>query len=522
MICANLDIHQDELFYSWCARLQEALKFSSGQDLSIFLFGKSQTIHIDFPSNINDFTTQLTPGHRLMPEYIIENHTVFPYYQLFLSEERQCTIKQAMINGSNSKATRPLIYKRARILKYCPICVTEDHDNFGCAIWHRTHQPHEVRVCVKHLVHLETVSVREKGGVHLLLAVDRINVLPARMLNLDDTKDHLHFKVAQLVHDIMRNTSYHGLNKKHVISWIYYHLRRQGFLSQVGQRCTNLFCTKIAEHYPESITKDILPTGNRRVNWRTYVSFNSASAAMPVHFLLLILFLNIDPQEIPQWSVSEPMDLPQNEKRRSITCAIYHKHLPGKHEEVVQEYRAKWLMITKENPGLSTNQLRKKDKDIGKIYNWLYEYDKEWFRNNFPKPERGYGEAIWKARDEEAVRLIRRVSEEIRAQQPPVRVTRERIARQLDPPWTSLLISEISQLPLADKELSIVFETMDDYILRKLWWHFDQFRLQGVNRLTRRALVYSASLHRHLMRPHIEEAIGQALALFQSTVSPDE
>jgi hypothetical protein len=48
-------------------------------------------------------------------------------------------------------------------LKYCPLCVNEDRENYGEAYWHRTHQIRNMKVCPKHNCNLINSTVTAKS-----------------------------------------------------------------------------------------------------------------------------------------------------------------------------------------------------------------------------------------------------------------------------------------------------------------------------------------------------------------------
>lgn len=79
------------------------------------------------------------------PEYIINNHTIFPIYAPFLSVKARNEALDLMKYGNNSQL---LLLKLGCVatniknnnIKMCPHCINEDRQNYGEAYIHRTHQ----------------------------------------------------------------------------------------------------------------------------------------------------------------------------------------------------------------------------------------------------------------------------------------------------------------------------------------------------------------------------------------------
>lgn len=88
-------------------------------------------------------------------EKVLYEHTFFPYYTVFLSEERNrnmlnlarsCEKKEDMIRlGAVIRQN-----ETAKQLRFCPKCALEDFRRNGFTFWRRSHQLPGVWICTKH------------------------------------------------------------------------------------------------------------------------------------------------------------------------------------------------------------------------------------------------------------------------------------------------------------------------------------------------------------------------------------
>jgi hypothetical protein len=89
MIGCFPDPYPDELLYSVCARYHTRMMyFSSGYKTIQELFGNTSGVTIDLPTRLEYLTTALPPGHRYTVDYLIDRHTLLPFYSPFLTVER--------------------------------------------------------------------------------------------------------------------------------------------------------------------------------------------------------------------------------------------------------------------------------------------------------------------------------------------------------------------------------------------------------------------------------------------------
>lgn len=120
------------------------------------LFGSSSvTAVVEMPSCIDTLATRLPKEKRIKALDLIMNHTLFPYYAVFLDEKKITAVINAMMgNGGGSICTMTGIMassvSTSECLRFCPVCAKDDKARYGEYYWHRLHQVPGVILCPVH------------------------------------------------------------------------------------------------------------------------------------------------------------------------------------------------------------------------------------------------------------------------------------------------------------------------------------------------------------------------------------
>lgn len=162
------DPYPGELFYSTCARFSYRTGFNTSDVLDT-LFGNPRTpVYTSWPTNLTKFITRLPESHNLYnnADEIIRNHTLFPLYAPFLSQERRQQLRHSILF---SPTKRIHIFKHRNFepeyFRYCPLCIEEDKRLYQETYWHRLHQVAGVQICIKHSVYLENTGIPIKNPI---------------------------------------------------------------------------------------------------------------------------------------------------------------------------------------------------------------------------------------------------------------------------------------------------------------------------------------------------------------------
>lgn len=99
--------------------------------------------------------------HLLSLQELTLNHTLFPFWTLFLPPERRAGMLADYLTGAD---LQPHFIKNVRrikgqALRYCPLCCQEDAETYGEAYWHTEHQIGLMQLCPKHRCRLASASM---------------------------------------------------------------------------------------------------------------------------------------------------------------------------------------------------------------------------------------------------------------------------------------------------------------------------------------------------------------------------
>ncbi|MGG4546411.1 TnsD family transposase [Rossellomorea marisflavi] len=154
--------YPDELLYSAIARYH----FYSGnldcKDTLEELFGSRSVIpSVEIGSHFSMLTEKL--GSHYSIQTLLANHTIYPYYAMFLSKSRQQEIIQDVANEGQGLYARLGIIAggicRKDGLNYCAVCAKVDLEQYGEPYIHRDHQLQGIDYCPYHEVPLKKYPV---------------------------------------------------------------------------------------------------------------------------------------------------------------------------------------------------------------------------------------------------------------------------------------------------------------------------------------------------------------------------
>jgi hypothetical protein len=159
--------YPDELFFSVISRLAEVLQYPHQGYFSKEVFGREQKyIDATLAYHLGWLLTVLPPGHDLTAEKIIQEQTLFPFYQPFVLPDWAQKAKDKMIQPNpNNHHQRMTLYRwkipESRWLRFCYDCLVADRKQYGQSYWHRLHQVPGVKVCPQHgaLIQESQVSI---------------------------------------------------------------------------------------------------------------------------------------------------------------------------------------------------------------------------------------------------------------------------------------------------------------------------------------------------------------------------
>lgn len=160
-------VYPDELIYSVLARYSVHSGYLNYREVAKDLFFNfNASPEIEFINRLKpEIMEQLT--RRMDWEEIIKEHTMFSYYGRFLPRERKIKAFQALRNMTGNYNDLLAIPKRKtssqRFLRFCPLCVKTDRQQYGETYWHRQHQIPQINICPEHGCRLSQSNVTMSG-----------------------------------------------------------------------------------------------------------------------------------------------------------------------------------------------------------------------------------------------------------------------------------------------------------------------------------------------------------------------
>ncbi|MBW4522819.1 MAG: TnsD family transposase [Scytolyngbya sp. HA4215-MV1] len=216
MIGCFPDPYPDELLYSVCARFHQRVQYSNKKGTIRELFGDEAAISIvDLPSNLGSLVSALPIGSSHTVERLINRHTLFPFFSPFLHPE-QAQQLLADMEGAGGPAIKMRSGVMASIvqppewLRFCPLCVRQDKQEFGESYWHRLHQLPGIEVCPDHNVRLLNSQVRIQNPQtrHEFVAAEQGIQLPkSRSFSLLIPHHEILLKIAQDAAWLLKQTT---------------------------------------------------------------------------------------------------------------------------------------------------------------------------------------------------------------------------------------------------------------------------------------------------------------------------
>lgn len=150
--------YPDELLYSAIARYHFYCGNLDFKDTLEELFGSRSMIpSVEIGSHFSILAEKL--GSHYSIENLLANHTIYPYYAMFLSKNRQQEIMHDVTGNGQALYTRLGIVAgsiyRKNGLYYCASCAKEDVEQYGETYIHREHQLQGIEYCPHHEVPLK-------------------------------------------------------------------------------------------------------------------------------------------------------------------------------------------------------------------------------------------------------------------------------------------------------------------------------------------------------------------------------
>ncbi len=306
------DPYPDELFYSLCARMNALVGPGFRAAMLKELFGRPYArLHVELPTRLRWFVNTLPHGSRYSEEELITHHTLFPFYQAFISYEQAEQLKQNMCDGNDRLAIGQAglliaMCYTTRFLRFCPLCVKTDQDAVGEPYWHRVHQLPGTLVCRTHHTFLENSSVPTRGRTDIGLWITARQAIPSVRPRVFEPRTEVARKLLQLAEDaewILKA----GLDPK----WTQLKKRYQTVLSEEnpipGKVKIDIphFQRQFERYYPPDLQRFLGVDVQRSGGWARFQRlWHGRNVRPPLHHLLMMQVLGYSAERFFSRSVA--------------------------------------------------------------------------------------------------------------------------------------------------------------------------------------------------------------------------
>jgi hypothetical protein len=302
--------YPDEILYSVCARYSDHVQYSHRSSILHELFGNRSICPIvDLPCRLGHLVNNLFFRNIYTTDFLIDYHSLLPYYAPFLSPERLARIREQMVGGNGQSIHRVIGLTTTKVLlrqwiRYCPLCVKQDRVNYGEAYWHRLHQVPGVEICPVHAAFLENSRILRRTvsssrdlisaecalkNANITLRLATSSSIHKALINIAQDTRYL------LEHPTTVPPSSHFFRAQYSAL-----LQNQGFLTESGKiRSTDLLKAFVDYYSPELLTLiqcEVNSTHALSQAWLITLRSLRTSQS-PLHHLLAIRFLGATIEE---------------------------------------------------------------------------------------------------------------------------------------------------------------------------------------------------------------------------------
>lgn len=457
--------HQHELIYSTVARAGVYHGIESPKQLLDVVFGNRKVIAtIDLPCHLQDIAMQLQNTGRYSVEDLIYQHTLFPLYAPFVTDEHKNKAIEMMAARSQGAVHLMLGVAASRIqssdnFRYCPECVKLQREQYGEYFWRRDWYLPGLCVCP---AHGKLIKLSERAGMH------RHQFLPLRSEAFkEDTRgiyctEQLDLaKLAVKILDIppSRSPSFE--------QWtIFYH----NLAFDLGCcRGKHVMHDKIYALINSRFKRSTLSQLNLDKNLDTetcwiksiFRKHRKAFSYLEHAIVWLALLKNI-----------EPADVIAQVRSIKVNDAVFNDvtKIPVIQDEISvaqsDNRRKLWIQLVNDYGVLGA----RKHEDGQALYAWLYRHDKIWLLQFNAKhkalriPQKT--KLNWHHRDMEAIRKLRKFIRQSEYQLESRRLSANWLLNKL--PKSDSIEKNLDKLPLVKMFLLRYTETITEYQLRRL------------------------------------------------------
>lgn len=430
-------IYPDELVYSLLARYYMRSGYMAYTFVAQDLYVKKTTRpDIEFLNLFTKETFNMITSNTTI-EKIVENHTMFPYYGRFLNQDRRERAFNSLVSmGGNYRYLLAIPKSKdgtGRYLRYCPLCVIDDREQYGETYWHRHHQITGVNICPKHKCYLisSDVIISGKSSPSLKSAEESIKTSSDIAFSNND----IECAVAKYIDDVFQK-KVDMKSKIKVGEYLHSKMANTKYRSIRGeQRNISMLHSDFIEYY-----------AGLENNWFTELwqiqKVLTNDRINTFEICLLAMFLNVSADELTN------MTLPQKRQEDIFDEQIHLLHSQGlKYPKIAQRLNASYSVV----------------KSIGEDLYGTYHKTKRGCK----KPKKSANSKNWSDMDNKTLPLVKNVIKELQGDRcvRPKKITIFAVGKKL-----GLTNKQFNNLPKCRNEIEKHYETQEQYWAREVVW----------------------------------------------------
>lgn len=476
--------------------------------------------HIFIPNSVNKIHERLFKGESISAEEIVDKHSLYNYYTAFMNNNKKSNILHGILEN-DKEVYKVIKYSQIKVpeyLKFCPECVREQLEVSGTFCWDRVHQI--APMCVKHKLWIQQSEVPSifRLSEYNKYIPNNLNLIKKEMVGYPIEEAALEIS-KRLKRIIEKPTTISEMELKKVYRDV---LRKKGFLTNSQQ---SLIVDKIKSELIKSIPTELLILLGIELSRVKHIMnplYAYSTNVHPLYHILIQYFLEIDIDNLDKITPIEPNvpcyclnPLSNHYKRHIIDdikvhyCYTSKQHMctffcccgfvyttrldqvnssngtkRGKIKAYGEEYFRKLVELRHLGikkiarlTGISVctirRQIRSYDKYGGIEGRQKNKIDSEHRNTKGDKKKRDYS-ILWIKKDEKYYdKALKIIKQEIEAKTIPVRITKTRIAKEINAKHA--IVYELDKMPKTKQLIEMYQENRKQYMIRKLNWIVNQY-----------------------------------------------
>tara|TARA_R110001583_G_scaffold43838_4_gene139266 strand:- start:14002 stop:15501 length:1500 start_codon:yes stop_codon:yes gene_type:complete len=487
--------YPDELVYSLVARAGVHSAITSPKLLLDEVFGDRKVIAtIDLPNHLWAISKQLVNTGKYDVIQLIYEHTMFPIYAPFVSENIRLKAMARMERRSQGSVHLMLgaaasIVKMSDTLRACPVCVADQEQKYGESYWSRLWFLPSLPYCPAHgLLNQSIISSRDNR--HTYHACSRVRCHSS--LSPEKDKTELQLNLAQKAQDLLYLPSQESPTNEQW-SRFYNHLAQDFGCAKGAKQVSH---DKVADLVVNKIAIPELAAGlDRDTNWlRTIFRHHRKAFNYLQNFTIWSAF-------VPDMTVGEIIKEVKTKEKVSGTvpkCYV-QASLKG-----CKDKRERWKSLISSTPIKQARTLL----DGGALYAWLYRNDRDWLlafnRQKQTQSVARKNRVDWGARDRALTKQLLRVLERLDTDVEGPRRSLNYLLKQLKRP--NSVGKKLYLLPILASALNRYQESIFEFQARRLAMTVIKQSKAGAV-ISRWQLMRSASLPKEKILPIVDNLL---------------